>query len=80
MSLYIIIIPPISLYIIVPSIHYLNSKQKDSGLFFSTYHPFTSFVIFDKSQFSCVRTMPISADEFCDLLTSYGVKYKENKA
>ena len=27
-SLYIIIIPPISLYIIVPSIHYLNSKQK----------------------------------------------------
>ena len=56
------------------------SKQKDSGLFFSTYHPFTSFVIFDKSEFSCVRTMPISADEFCELLTSYGVKYKENKA
>ena len=55
------------------------SKQKDSGLFFSTYHPFTSFVIFDKSQFSCVRTMPISADEFCDLLTSYGVKYTESK-
>ena len=41
---------------------------------------YLSFVIFDKSQFSCVRTMPISADEFCDLLTSYGVKYKENKA
>lgn len=55
------------------------SKQKDSGLFFSTYHPFTSFVIFDKSEFSCVRTMPISADEFCELLTSYGVEYAESK-
>ena len=27
----------------------------------------------------CVRTMPISADEFCELLTSYGVEYAESK-
>ena len=40
---------------------------------------YTSFVIFDKSEFSCVRTMPISADEFCELLTSYGVEYAESK-
>lgn len=29
--------------------------------------------------YSCVRTMPISADEFCELLTSYGVEYAESK-
>lgn len=54
-------------------------KQKDGSLFWCTYHPFTSIMIFDKFRGPGSRVIPISADEFCDLLTSYGVKYTENK-
>lgn len=56
------------------------SKQKDDSLFWCTYHPFTSIMIFDKFRAPSWGIIPLSADEFCDLLTSYGVKYKENKA
>jgi hypothetical protein len=43
------------------------------------FHPFTSFVIFDNSRNRSVHTMPLNADEFCELLTSYGVQYTERK-
>ena len=56
------------------------SKQKDPGPYWAMFHPFTSFVIFDNSRNRSVHIIPLSADEFCELLTSYGVKYKENKA
>ena len=55
------------------------SKQKDDSLFWCTYHPFTSIMIFDKFRAPSWGIIPLSADEFCDLLTSYGVKYTESK-
>ena len=55
------------------------SKQKDDSLFWCTYHPFTSIMIFDKFRGPGWGIIPLSADEFCDLLTSYGVKYTESK-
>ena len=55
------------------------SKQKDPGPYWAMFHPFTSFVIFDNSRNRSVHIIPLSADEFCDLLTSYGVKYTESK-
>ena len=55
------------------------SKQKDPGPYCAMFHPFTSFVIFDNSRNRSVHIIPLSADEFCDLLTSYGVKYTESK-
>ena len=55
------------------------SKQKDGSLFWHACHPFTSFVIFDNSRNRSVHIIPLSADEFCDFLTSYGVKYTESK-
>lgn len=55
------------------------SKRRDPKLLLTTYHPFTSFVIYDKSEIMSANVMPLSADEFCDLLTSYGVKYTESK-
>ena len=55
------------------------SKQKDGSLFWCTYHPFTSIMLFDKFRGPGNRIIPLSADEFCDLLTSYGVKYTESK-
>ena len=55
------------------------SKQKDGSLFWCTYHPFTSIMLFDKFRGPGSRIIPLSADEFCDLLTSYGVKYTESK-
>ena len=55
------------------------SKQKDAGPYWAMFHPFTSFVIFDNSRNRSVHTMPLNADEFCELLTSYGVKYTESK-
>ena len=55
------------------------SKQKDDSLFWCTYHPFTSIMIFDKFRAPSWGIIPLSADEFCNLLTSYGVKYTESK-
>ena len=55
------------------------SKQKDDSLFLCIYHPFTSIMIFDKFRAPSWGIIPLSADEFCDLLTSYGVKYTESK-
>ena len=55
------------------------SKQKDAGPYWAMFHPFTSFVIFDNSRNRSVHTMPLNADEFCELLTSYGVQYTERK-
>ena len=55
------------------------SKQKDDSLFWCTYHPFTSIMIFDKFRGPGWGIIPLSADEFCELLTSYGVKYTESK-
>lgn len=55
------------------------SKQKDDSLFWCTYHLFTSIMIFDKFRAPSWGIIPLSADEFCDLLTSYGVKYTESK-
>ena len=55
------------------------SKQKDDSLFWCTYHPFTSIMIFDKFRAPSWGIIPLSADEFGDLLTSYGVKYTESK-
>ena len=55
------------------------SKQKDDSLFWCTYHPFTSIMIFDKFRAPSWGIIPLSADEFCELLTSYGVKYTESK-
>ena len=55
------------------------SKQKDDSLFWCTYHPFTSIMIFDKFRAPSWGIKPLSADEFCNLLTSYGVKYTESK-
>lgn len=55
------------------------SKQKNDSLFWCTYHPFTSIMIFDKFRGLGSRIIPLSADEFCDLLTSYSVKYTESK-
>lgn len=55
------------------------SKQKDDSLFWCTYHPFTSIMIFDKFRAPGWGIIPFSADEFCNLLTSYGVKYTESK-
>ena len=55
------------------------SKQKDDSLFWCMYHPFTSIMIFDKFRGPGWGTIPLSADVFCDLLTSYGVKYTESK-
>ena len=55
------------------------SKQKDDSLFWCTYHPFTSIMIFDKFRAPSWGIKPFSADEFCNLLTSYGVKYTESK-
>ena len=55
------------------------SKQKDAGPYWAMFHPFTSFVIFDNSRNRSVHIIPLSADEFCELLTSYGVKYTESK-
>ena len=55
------------------------SKQKDDSLFWCTYHPFTSIMIFDKFRAPSWGIIPFSADEFCNLLTSYGVKYTESK-
>ena len=55
------------------------SKQKDPGPYWAMFHPFTSFVIFDNSRNRSVHIIPLSADEFCELLTSYGVKYTESK-
>ena len=55
------------------------SKQKDAGPYWAMFHPFTSFVIFDNSRNRSVHTMPLNADEFCVLLTSYGVQYTERK-
>ena len=55
------------------------SKQKDGSLFWCTYHPFTSIMLFDKFRGPGSRIIRLSADEFCDLLTSYGVKYTESK-
>ena len=49
------------------------SKQKDAGPYWAMFHPFTSFVIFDNSRNRSVHTMPLNADEFCELLTSYDV-------
>ena len=46
------------------------SKQKDAGPYWAMFHPFTSFVIFDNSRNRSVHTMPLNADEFCELLTS----------
>ena len=36
-------------------------------------------MLFDKFRGPGNRIIPLSADEFCDLLTSYGVKYTESK-
>lgn len=55
------------------------SKQKDDSLFWCTYHPFTSIMIFDKFRAPSWGIIPLSADEFGELLTSYGVKYTESK-
>ena len=55
------------------------SKQKDDSLFLCIYHPFPSIMIFDKFRAPSWGIIPLSADEFCDLLTSYGVKYIESK-
>ena len=55
------------------------SKQKDDSLFWCTYHPFTSIMIFDKFRGPGWGIIPLSADKFCELLTSYGVKYTESK-
>ena len=55
------------------------SKQKDGSLFWCTYHPFTSIMLFDKFRGPGWGIIPLSADEFCELLTSYGVKYTESK-
>ena len=55
------------------------SKQKDDSLFWCTYHPFTSIMIFDKFRAPSWGIITLSADEFCNLLTSYGVKYTESK-
>lgn len=55
------------------------SKQKDDSLFWCTYHPFTSIMIFDKFRGPSWGIIPLSADEFGELLTSYGVKYTESK-
>lgn len=55
------------------------SKQKDDSLFWCTYHPFTSIMIFDKFRGPGWGIIPLSADEFCELLTSYCVKYTESK-
>ena len=55
------------------------SKQKDDSLFWCTYHPFTSIMIFDKFRGPGWGIIPLSADEFGELLTSYGVKYTESK-
>ena len=55
------------------------SKQKDGSLFWHACHPFTSIMIFDKVRAPSWGIIPLSADEFCDLLTSYGVKYTESK-
>lgn len=54
-------------------------KTKDAGPYWAMFHPFTSFVIFDNSRNRSVHTMPLNADEFCELLTSYGVQYTERK-
>ena len=55
------------------------SKKRDPNLLLAVYHPFTSFVICDKTETMSANIIPLSADEFCDLLTSYGVKYTESK-
>ena len=39
----------------------------------------SSIMIFDKFRAPSWGIIPLSADEFCDLLTSYGVKYTESK-
>ena len=47
------------------------SKQKDGSLFWCTYHPFTSIMLFDKFRGLDSRIIPLSADEFCDRCQVY---------
>ena len=51
------------------------SKQEDNRVRGAAYHPFTCFVIFDQSKPTSLKSMPISMDEFCELLDAYQVKY-----
>lgn len=53
--------------------------QKVSCESWSICHPFNCFIVWDNSKMLARLMIPLSADEFCDLLTSYGVKYTESK-
>lgn len=51
------------------------SKKEDNKVHGAAYHPFTCFVIFDKSKPTSLKSISISMDEFCELLDSYQVRY-----
>ena len=66
-------------------ISFLKYKKKIEWEEFSVIRRYHNHFFFnmskqnDNSRNRSVHTMPLNADEFCELLTSYGVQYTERK-